>query len=226
MDILRDIPVELDEAEVIRRLRLNRRAREQEAGPLLDIAREALHPRAAYRVAFVDNSTDASVTVEGRRFDSHVLSKNLNGAQRIIPYVVTIGAELENRAGAGDVLEQYYLDSIANMAVSAARKKLGELIAARIGVPGLSTMQPGSLPDWPIEQQSPLFDLLGDVQGAIGVRLNESLLMTPRKSISGFFFATEETFFSCQLCTRPECPGRKAPYDEVLAREYGLVGEM
>jgi hypothetical protein len=77
-------------------------------------------------------------------------------------------------------------------------------------------MSPGSLGEWPLSQQRPLFASLGDVAGAIGVRLSESLLMVPAKSVSGVCFPTEESFESCQLCPREDCPGRRAPYDETL----------
>ena len=85
-------------------------------------------------------------------------------------------------------------------------------------------MSPGSLEDWPIEQQAPLFEMLGDVEDLIGVKLNDSLLMLPAKSISGIYFPTEVSFFSCQLCPRERCESRKATYDPKLAEEYGLKG--
>ena len=61
-------------------------------------------------------------------------------------------------------------------------------------------MNPGSLADWPLREQRPLFGLLGNVRAAIGVTLTPSLLMTPTKSVSGILFPSEETFASCQLC--------------------------
>jgi hypothetical protein len=44
------------------------------------------------------------------------------------------------------------------------------------------------------------------------VRLTESMLMIPRKSVSGIFFPSEEGFVACQLCERENCPSRKAPF--------------
>ncbi len=83
-------------------------------------------------------------------------------------------------------------------------------------------MNPGSLPDWPLPQQLPLFQLLGDVEGLIGVHLKESFLMVPTKTVSGIFFPTETRFESCQLCPREDCPGRRAPYDAALFQSrYG-----
>ena len=84
-----------------------------------------------------------------------------------------------------------------------------------------ATMAPGSLSNWPLPQQRPLFDVLGDVQGIIGVELSDSFLMTPNKSVSGVRFPTEEGFASCQLCPREGCPNRRAPYDQTLyERKY------
>jgi predicted transcriptional regulator len=84
-------------------------------------------------------------------------------------------------------------------------------------------MSPGSLKDWPIEEQRALFAILGDVEGSIGVRLSESLVMIPSKSLSGIYFPTEVPFYSCQLCPRERCPSRRATYDESAARDYGIV---
>jgi hypothetical protein len=80
----------------------------------------------------------------------------------------------------------------------------------------LSRMSPGSLADWPIQEQRPLFKILGNTEKMIGVHLTESLLMVPTKSVSGIRFPTEESFESCQLCPREECPNRRAPYEADL----------
>ena len=66
-----------------------------------------------------------------------------------------------------------------------------------------------------------LFALFGDGQTPIGVSLTSSCLMIPAKSISGIYFPTEVPFFSCQLCDRKDCPGRKAVYDPKVAAEFG-----
>jgi hypothetical protein len=83
-------------------------------------------------------------------------------------------------------------------------------------------MSPGSLKDWDLNGQRPLFSVLGDVKGSVGVYLTESLLMIPAKSLSGIFFPTEIPFYSCQLCPRENCPSRRAKYNEKQAIEYGI----
>jgi hypothetical protein len=86
----------------------------------------------------------------------------------------------------------------------------------------MSTMNPGSgnKDVWPIAQQRQLFRLLGNVEASVGVRLTDSYLMTPNKTVSGILFPTDVPFFSCQLCTRENCPRRRAEYTGVV----GLAG--
>jgi hypothetical protein len=87
-------------------------------------------------------------------------------------------------------------------------------------------MAPGSLTDWPLREQRPLFALLGDTEALVGVRLTDSCLMLPNKSVSGIRFPTEKHFESCQLCPRPDCPGRRAPYDaDLYDRRYRQSSE-
>ena len=91
-----------------------------------------------------------------------------------------------------------------------------------------AAMNPGSLTDWPLPRAtSELFALLGDVRSAIGVELTDTLLMVPRKSVSGIVFVAEETLR--QLPTVPasnDCPNRRAPYDAGLfERKYAGVGD-
>ena len=121
-----------------------------------------------------------------------------------------------------DLLESYYLDVIGNAALNSARRHLKGHLKSTFAVEKISSMAPGSLADWPIEQQAPLFDMLGNVEAEIGVKLNDSLLMLPAKSISGIYFPTEISFFSCQLCPRERCESRKAKYSPRLAEEYGI----
>jgi hypothetical protein len=101
---------------------------------------------------------------------------------------------------------------------------LSDHIAAAYAPGDMSAMNPGSLADWPIEQQRVLFDLFGAGAQQIGVRLSDSLLMVPTKTVSGMYFPTTEHFESCQLCPREHCPGRRAPFESTLyASKYDAV---
>jgi cobalamin-dependent methionine synthase I len=144
----------------------------------------------------------------------------------VFPFVLTLGQALDDVIEATeDMLDKYLLDEIGNMALREARGRFEAHLRSTFALEKISFMAPGSLEDWPIEQQKPLFQLLSGVESAIGVSLTSSCLMLPRKSVSGIYFPTEASFFSCQLCPRERCDGRKARYDKEKARKYGVLTE-
>lgn len=192
---------------------------------LLENTLAATRPKALYKVCYIDNWTDDTVELEGIRFTSRVLSQNLSEVERVFPYIVTCGTELDKALSAvTDVLARYWLDGLKEMALRTAVEHLKNHLVAEYGLKAekLSTMNPGSGNKnvWPIGQQRQLFQLLGDVEGAVGVRLTDSFLMMPNKTVSGIFFPTEVNFVSCQLCTRENCPRRRAEY----TGSVGLAG--
>jgi hypothetical protein len=162
------------------------------------------------------------VVVEGVRFTSRVLRVNLDRAHRVFAFVATCGTELEAWYRAqSDLLRQFWAETIAEMALESILGVLRRHVVARFRLQKLSSMTPGSLADWPLEQQPELFGLVGDVHRTIGVRLTEALLMVPTKSVSGLLFASETTFESCQLCPSERCLGRRAAYDsELYSRRF------
>jgi len=224
MEILNNIPVEVDPEEVRRILHLNRSGDLQLMQRLINTATPLIEPKAAFKLCYIEKKLKDAVIVDGMRLKSKVLRKNLDPVERLFPYVVTIGPRLEEASRKiSDTLEKYYLDVIGNVALTAVRKYLRKHLSTRFALGKISFMSPGSLPDWPLEAQDQLFQLLADVEDAIGVYLTQSLLMIPTKSVSGIYFQTEVSFLSCQLCQRGNCPGRKARYDEKRAREYGIL---
>lgn len=224
MEILNNIPVEVDPKEVRRILHLNRSGDLQLMQRLINTATPLIEPKAAFKLCYIEKKLKDAVIVDGMRLKSKVLRKNLDPVERLFPYVVTIGPRLEEASRKiSDMLEKYYLDVIGNVALTAVRKYLRKHLSTKFALGKISFMSPGSLPDWPLEAQDQLFQLLADVEDAIGVYLTQSLLMIPTKSVSGIYFQTEVSFLSCQLCQRGNCPGRKARYNEKRAREYGIL---
>ena len=59
------------------------------------------------------------------------------------------------------------------------------------------------------------------VEALIGVRLTESCLMIPNKSLSGLLFPSEFGYENCAVCPREGCRGRRAPYDPDVAAMLG-----
>jgi hypothetical protein len=226
MPVLDNIKITLSADDVGRILRIRDDGGES-VRELLEFARPLLRPRAFFRDAHIGRREEAALEIGGIRFTSRVLVHNLEGTDLVFPFVLTVGGALESAASsAGDLLRQYYLESIADLALSEAAEGLKEHIQGVFGLKKLGLMDPGSLEDWPIAEQAPLFALLGDTEGRLGVRLTDSLLMVPRKSISGIVFPSEESFMSCRLCPRSPCQGRRADYEPGLRRSFGLEDEI
>ncbi|RPJ21943.1 MAG: vitamin B12 dependent methionine synthase [Desulfobacteraceae bacterium] len=220
MEILNPIAVQVDLGAIKQRAHIPE-DEAQRLQSLISAVHSVMDAKAVYKVSYIDAKAEDSVIIGGVLFKSKVLRKHLDKVERVFPYVVTIGKGVEDlEKASGDALEKYYLDLIGNAAVVKARDHLKSRLADRYGLEGLSYLGPGQLKDWPLEEQKPLFSLLGDVERAVGVTLSDSLLMIPRKSLSGIYFPTEIPFMACQLCPRESCPSRKARYDEKLAREY------
>ena len=224
METIDLIPVTLDPGEIAARLRFDPlRAGFESLDELIGLAQSLFHLRAVFEVAYTGTKGEGMVEVAGVTFQSPILRKNLDGANKVFPYIITVGPELERAASTqGDLLKQYYLEEMANFALESAAGWLGGQLEARYGVTGLANMSPGSLEDWPITEQTNLFSIFGDTERLIGVRLTDGLLMVPRKSISGILFPSEEGFVACQLCERERCPGRKAAYDSGAERNFKI----
>ena len=216
--ILDDVPFELNVAQLERTLRIDGDSDDaSEFEDLVAVTQGVARPKALYRVVYVSHKGEDSVLVEGIELQSRVLRVNLEDAYRIFAFVATCGTELDEWSHAqDDMLHQYWAEAIKAAALSAARRALDAHIVHEHAPGRLATMSPGSLLDWPIKWQRALFSLLGDPASAIGVRLTDSFLMIPNKSVSGIRFPTEGSFESCQLCPRAVCPGRRALYDQGL----------
>jgi Vitamin B12 dependent methionine synthase, activation domain len=223
MTILDNIQIQLDLEAVRTRLHLKRDNDLKALQDLAAIAQPLIEPKVLYKICYIEEKLAQGVIVEGLHLSSKVLRKNLDKIERIFPFVITIGSKFTEKLDAcSDLLEKFYLDTIGNVALNQVRLELKNRLKAEYGIEKTAFMAPGSLPDWPLEEQRPLFKLLGEVTASIGVKLTESLLMLPAKSVSGIYFPTETSFFSCQLCPRERCDSRKARYDEKLAREFGV----
>jgi hypothetical protein len=219
--VLDDFPVELSLEKTLERLKLNE-GRSQTLGveDVFKTAAVLIHTRAIYGVAYVSKCSLGKIEIDGIEFRSRVLAKNLERIERVFPYVLTIGDSLENTARSSESMtRRLVLETVGDLALGSGLEHVQRHISEQYGLETTSNMGPGQL-DWPIEQQRELFSLLGHVKDAIGVTLTGSLMMVPRKSISGIIFPTEETFISCQLCQRNKCPSRKAPFDRALSEKY------
>ncbi len=172
-------------------------------------------PKAIYKECFIDNFAGDSVTIEGVTFTSPTLIAKLSGLHRVFAYVVSCGNEVDDWSHQEqDPFVYLWLDTLKEMMLFEAEKQFQEHIKGQFGIKKVAAMCPGSgnLDTWPIEEQGPLFQLIGQVQEEIGVTLTPQFLMLPTKTVSGLLFPTEVDFITCSLCQRENCQGRQAAY--------------
>jgi len=219
-----DISLDLDPAGLLRTLRLENSHEYMElVTGLAEDASGMRGPRAAFLRAYVEERGEDFVTMNGVRFESRVLAVNLSKIHKAYPFLATCGNELGEWADSfAHPLERLIAEAIRGQGLLAAMAELDRRIGLELGHGELSMMNPGSIPDWPLEQQRPLLELLAGAAGKTGVRIKDDLFMDPPLTVSGIKFASESRFESCMLCSREDCPGRRADYDPDLYRNrYG-----
>ncbi len=219
---MENFPFQLDLEDLFKKMRVRENSPQGEKlSSMVAEAQAVGRPKGFFREAYVESKGDDHVVIDGTLLKSRVLRVNLDQVYRVFPYVATCGLELEDWSKSfGDILDQYYADVIKENALRLTFKRLQENLLERVALK-LSRMNPGSLPDWPLSEQRPLFAILGDGSRSIGIQLTDSFLMMPVKSVSGIWFPSEVSWENCQLCPREKCPGRRAAYDaELYERKF------
>jgi hypothetical protein len=218
-----DIPVQLDIEQAVKHLPFGSRSQRLEAmfRELAEKARALARPQAVYQVSHARVIDSTTVDIDGHIFTSKILSKLLADQDRVIPFITTIGQELdEMRAPPRDMMRQFCLDAIKTVVLISAVDYLTEYLKEKCNIPHVALMNPGELEDWPITEQRPLFALFGEAVKQIGVSLTAGGAMKPIKSRSGLVFPNDTGFLSCRLCTQLNCPGRKAEYSPETVKEF------
>ncbi|MGI6239171.1 MAG: vitamin B12 dependent methionine synthase [Christensenellales bacterium] len=188
---------------------------EEEFAQVYEVCARVANPK--YLYCKCEARQDAQHTYIGEEaFDSRIMRVELEGIDAVYPYAATCGTELYELAlSTEDPLGRYWIDGFSEHALYLASARALSEIEELAGTDKISSMNPGSLDDFPLAEQKPLFRLLGDAESAIGLRLTDSCLMLPYKSSSGIYYATESDFVSCALCQRANCPNRRAEFDEM-----------
>jgi len=220
MTLLTSIPFTLDTARLMKKAHLPADVLDpQVIRELVQSAQMHGRPKALYKPGFGQERQPNAITFEGITFHSRALAENLKTIERGYVFVATCGTELDEvHVSNGDPLEDFLWDHIKAAALECALNELRRHLKKEAGWSRSSSMSPGSgdAEIWPIEQQTNLFKLLGDVRAHIGVTLTDSCLMIPNKSVSGILFPTTIDFQSCRLCHRADCPSRRTAYDPQL----------
>ena len=183
-------------------------------------ALEVAKPVAVFAPFPIDDR-DGAIWLNGVKLDEPFVHIMLSGSSVVVPYVASCGKEIDawSKAYDGDCFEQFVADTIKQLCLEVVCKRLfGEVREKHFSTGFISTINPGSICEWPTSSQPLLFDIIGNVTDDIGVVLSDSCLMIPSKSWSGIMFRTDQEFHNCQLCPKLDCPNRKAPYGGSVSR--------
>ena len=155
----------------------------------LDEGLQLIKPVAIYKILPVEkNNSESFVLAGGIWLTGPFVAQHLEGANQIALLICTLGAGLENRLAAlmhENPAYSFALDSFGSVAATALRVAVCDELRVEARASGLFTsilLIPG-MNSWPVDVGQPqIFAALDAAK--IGVTLNESAQMTPRKSIS------------------------------------------
>ncbi|MDW7738876.1 MAG: hypothetical protein SCJ97_02300 [Bacillota bacterium] len=186
------------------------------AESVIETAESLLKPAAMYILARVSDFEHQKVTFEGGSFEGSLVARAMAGAKHLYIGLCTIGEDLELKVE--EMMNENPVLAIAldGAGISAVRKvseTVEDIISAETCELKLSLgmrAQPGQ-EGWPLEQQRQVFEILPGEE--IGVRLTESCLMIPRKSVTFVIPRGKELGTSvvpCDFCSkRNRCDWRK-----------------
>lgn len=177
---------------------------------LLEEARERVRPSFYYRILPCRILAE-SVEVEGVCFRTEkMLARLLRHSEKTAVFAATAGAGFqhwtEELAAANDPLERYVLDALGSCIAESAGDYLERQLEDELGdLNHTNRFSPGYC-NWPVVEQQKLFGLLP--AGICGIRLNESSLMVPVKSISGLIGIGRQVVtktYGCGICGDKNC---------------------
>lgn len=180
---------------------------------LLKEAEKLAQPAAVAILAPVsaDSLADTQIRLGDAVFTSELLREKVDSLGRAFPFLATEGRALAEWAdNLPKETDRYLARAIREVAVKGAQMALERKLCETFAIPVLSCMNPGSLIQWPIEEQEVLMNLLAPQAAKLKVTRLPSMLLDPGFSVSGVYFQTDKKYYNCQLCPRENCPNRKA----------------
>ena len=214
--VITDFELQLEAAHVLRGQGIDpSRARPEvvaAAQSVLDEAQALFAPAAIYTTLLVSDFQHQRVTLEGGAvFEGSLVARALAGATEVALAVCTAGPAVDERVAmlfnAGNPVRALALDGAGIAAVGGVARMAAERICDQASTRGLRAgmrAEPGQ-EGWPLRQQRVVFSLVSAER--IGVRLTESCLMLPRKSISfvvGLGPEMRADAVSCDFCSKRE----------------------
>lgn len=228
MSVLRGLELSLTVDDVLRcqgadpvAIRARRPHLADAAERALEEALRLLAPQVAYRQFDVASLRHEQLALaDGGLLSGPLIARHLGTASRIVVMLCTIGQTLEeyaSRAMLDEPVHGLALDGAASAAVESLANAACTHFEAQAHQANLKTsipLSPGMI-GWPVAEGQP--EIFALVDGSeIGVRLTESEMMIPRKSISmvlGIGAELDNTGRTCEYCALHETCRYQDHYD-------------
>ena len=177
---------------------------------------ERLVPRAVLRYMFrvvpAEKVSGRQVLLDGRLFTPEgIICSYLDGMESACVFVATAGREFDAAVKAlrqeGDIVADFIADSIGTVLAEYA---VGRVEDCFLPLDRHSMSYSPGYCNWNITEQQKFFPLFP--AEPCGIRLSESSLMSPEKSVSGFFAMGESLVrqpYHCQICKNTKCYKRR-----------------
>jgi len=229
MKIIKNIKLKIDEEEVLRYLGYHRNKAGETSEIILQITREEIEqgyclfePKGIYSKVMIKNiSSEGRINLENGlclEINNSMLNL-LKGTSYLAFGLSTIGNQLEEKVAELFAKNEYpkamALDVVGTVASKFLSNYVKSLICQEAKEQNFQTTKyfsPGS-GDWNISQQKNIFQIIP--AGKIGVKLTESYMMIPKKSLSWVIGMGKEIIIpskgddSCKTCLAENCQFRK-----------------
>jgi len=175
-----------------------------------------------YVVREIENVEGREIHVKGldEPLISAKIGRTVADCSHLVFFIGTIGTEIDRRVHHlnedGKISDLYVLDAMGSVAVEDLVDQFQGRMERQLKAEGKSVtlrFSPGYC-DWPIDEQEKLFRLFGNRH--LPVRLTETFLMQPRKSVSGLFGIRPvddgSSIFDhnpCMECPKTNCIARR-----------------
>lgn len=186
---------------------------------LIDACIEEAKPLLDYRLSYTIDDIireDDTLSFCGIKTTSTVIKKAVDGCEKVILFAATIGARFDRlitRYGRLEPSKALIFQAIGAERIESLCDAFCDTTIMELNASGKSLRQrvsPG-YGDIPLEMQRQIFQIL-DCERRIGLTLNESLLMSPSKSVTaivGVGSDRQPSTNPCDSCNKPDCIYKK-----------------
>ena len=180
------------------------------------------HPQGSWESYAYDDKAQTVLSPHPFLIKGDKIGQHLVGADKVILLAATVGGEIEaavtRHFAEGDYAYSVLLDAAATAAVEQVADGMEKAIYPHAAAQGFVMrwrFSPG-YGDWSIMQQPEILRLSHGEN--IGIRLTESLMLSPRKSITAIIGLVkgkgtmhclqEPSLHGCAACSKLDCPSR------------------